>query len=337
MGREMRDYQTWTGEPVYRLVTVGRRKSMSDEHLDVGSRPFQGRICLSLEILTPLHVGSGQLEIQRLPAEKLVAALPMGADSQAVIPGSSLKGAVRSLVEVISDSCFPVAHRDIKAYVPSSLNRCTDVRSLCPACRIFGTQGWAARVEFSDVPVPISAITFQGIPTLWQPGRSPQALRARYLRGNLVKGRKTYRHGKPAGGPDIRQCVKQNTVLKGGFAFHYVTRADLGLVLAAMGVGGSMPGAPPAFPIKIGGGKPVGYGSVSVKVVSVSVVDGAEGTVRHQGRMSGSSPSQAVGGFVKECVTAAVESQLVNVERWHELARALTAQHLKTDSPSRAY
>lgn len=334
MGREMREFQTWDGVPVYQLLQLGDRKRASDDHLHLERRRLHGRVHLSLEVLTPLHVGSGLLEIQRVPGEKLVAMMPVGGDSRVVIPGSSLKGAVRSLVEAISDSCFPVAHRDLRPHVPPSLNRCTDVEFLCPACRIFGAQGWAARVEFADLPVPPAALAFHGVPLLWQPGRSPQALRARYLRGNLVKGRKVYRHGKPAPGPDRRQCVRQGTVLAGGLVFHQLTKADLGLVFAAMGVTGSVPGAPPAFPIKLGGGKPVGYGSLSVKVVSIEVTEGAS---RDSGRMGGSAPLVSAASYVQECVTAAVESGLLDVKRWSELARFLTQEHLKTESPERAY
>jgi hypothetical protein len=331
---ETRSFERWSGEPVYRLVSVVQRKSTSADHLNLLERPLHGRVRLSLEVLRPLHVGSGVLEIQRVPAEKLIGVMPGGAGSSVVIPGSSLKGAVRSLVEAISDSCFPAAHPHVRPHIPRSLSRCTRAESLCPACRIFGCQGWAARVQFADIVVPQDALVLESVPMLWQPARSPEALRARYLGASGVKGRKFYRHGRPARGPDLRQCIAAGTNLPGSFSFQHLTHGELGLVFAAVGLGGSVKPGPGEFPIKLGAGKPVGWGSVSVKILSIELMSE---TVAQTGRMGGVRPVASVHGFVLDCVREAVESGLVDVARWRELADALAARHLDTESPSRAY
>lgn len=80
-------------------------------------------------------------------------------DGRPAVPGSSLRGAVRSVFEAATDSCFLKVHADavhsrrdgrgrkvpydlsVGDLVPAHLRPCTDGGALCPACRTFG---WVA-------------------------------------------------------------------------------------------------------------------------------------------------------------------------------------------------
>lgn len=71
---------------------------------------------LTLETLTPVHVGSGYSDFVKAGNQEYLAALQASrrvVEENALrrrylIPGSSLKGAVRSIVEAISRSCVRV-------------------------------------------------------------------------------------------------------------------------------------------------------------------------------------------------------------------------------------
>jgi CRISPR/Cas system CSM-associated protein Csm3 (group 7 of RAMP superfamily) len=57
-----------------------------------------------------------------------------------IIPGTSLKGMVRSVFEVLTNSCVGLA-ADGKRLIPCSHSKCEGRNSLCPACRAFGFLG----------------------------------------------------------------------------------------------------------------------------------------------------------------------------------------------------
>lgn len=107
-------------------------------------------IDVSFETLSSLHIGAGEKieELTETPVIKL--------NNRPVIPGSSLKGALRSTIEsvlsneeiavCVPSSCIP---RDVyriddkrKAYL-SQLKRIEpcEPKKLCPICDIFGTAG----------------------------------------------------------------------------------------------------------------------------------------------------------------------------------------------------
>lgn len=101
-----------------------------------------------IEALTPLHVGAGGPELTGEPIPVI-----KGVGGRPYIPGSSIKGKVRSEVERLARSlglkvCSPP---DVKRMCGSNVNREDD---LCVACRIFGTAGgklsMASKVKFRD-------------------------------------------------------------------------------------------------------------------------------------------------------------------------------------------
>lgn len=105
---------------------------------------FEGEIVA----LTPLHVGSGKPEVEigavDMPVLRNSAGTPY-------IPGSSIKGKVRSELERIARKLdMPVCNP------PDTKRMCgtTNPRDLCVACRIFGTAGEklsvASKVKFRD-------------------------------------------------------------------------------------------------------------------------------------------------------------------------------------------
>ncbi|MEM3401108.1 MAG: CRISPR-associated RAMP protein Csx7 [Candidatus Bathyarchaeia archaeon] len=112
---------------------------------------LERRIIISgtLEAVTPLHIGSGKLDVEIGEVDLPVLRDPRG---QPYIPGSSLKGRVRTEAERIArkmgmDICEP----------PNVDNMCgskkSRVEDFCICCKIFGTAGkisLASKIKFRD-------------------------------------------------------------------------------------------------------------------------------------------------------------------------------------------
>lgn len=119
---------------------------------------LEKRIIISgvLEALTPLHIGSGRPEVELGEVDLPVLTDPEG---RPYIPGSSLKGRVRTEAERIArqkgmDVCKPPNVKDMCG----SLKRNPD--DFCICCRIFGTAGnvsVASKVKFRDA-YPLSKV-----------------------------------------------------------------------------------------------------------------------------------------------------------------------------------
>jgi CRISPR-associated protein Csm3 len=112
---------------------------------------LERRIIISgtIETLTPLHIGSGKPEVEIGEVDMPILRDPRG---QPYIPGSSLKGRVRTEAERIArkmdmEVCEPPNVKDMCGSKKKSVNE------FCICCRIFGTAGsisLASKVKFRD-------------------------------------------------------------------------------------------------------------------------------------------------------------------------------------------
>ena len=141
---------------------------------------LSGVLIFSVRVIEPVHIGSGSPSLKGLEElVKMKGEAIQGAEEaldvirisgKPAIPGSSLKGAVRSRLELTFrghdgsvPSCFSVIgdvkipswrHREI--YRSSSENRgapCDYLRygTVCKVCDIFGAPGLASRIHFSNI------------------------------------------------------------------------------------------------------------------------------------------------------------------------------------------
>lgn len=203
----------------------------------------------------PVRVGTGVFELDNRALYQ-----PMfRVGDKPTIPGSSIKGAVRSVVEAITASCILT-----KAKVPNSLMPCaiTDLdhpsgAKLCPACRIFGAQGFLGRVALTDAPLVNGETARERLPWLWAPQDDQ---RERYYRVGKPKGRKFYRHGATEHGPVQSEVCGRGSAFRLRVDFRDLTNAELGLLLIGLGCA---PDGQPAIRHKLGGSKPSCCGSVN--------------------------------------------------------------------------
>ena len=169
------------------------------------------------------------------------------------IPGSSLKGAVRSIVEAISSppSCLRVT-RARAAEQPTNVQTCSQKERLCISCRMFGAMGYLGQVRFRDAVLDIGEPTIISTPSLFAP-RTRERL---YVREGKIVGRKFYRHGTLARGNVPLEACAPDSRFHLRVDFDNLSHAQLGLLLTALGQG------EPKLHLKLGGAKPACCGSV---------------------------------------------------------------------------
>lgn len=216
----------------YSLEVIPRRpwpRAGGSDHDRVGG--YTGRMVVQIEALSPIHVGSGDYEVDGWGIYVPFARK----NGQVAIPGTSIKGAVRTYAEALSPSCEG--------------GRCTG-SELCIGCQIFGARGLQGRVAFGDAEAAGNVNT------------RPYQMTARWS-GGFPGGRRFYRHGRPGptelpGGRERVEVVPAGTKFESEVFIHGLTEPELGLLLLAMGLG------PDGyrFDLKLGGGKNRGLGSV---------------------------------------------------------------------------
>jgi len=323
------------------LVNQERKKGIGQDRL--AEKSFTGWLELELVTLTPLQVASGIIDFHTKGQGQELALAHQSVRKRTgqapIIPGASFKGALRSLVEAVSPSCVSIVNDKVRALLPKSLFRCQDVQKLCPACRLFGMsgaeKGYMGRISIADGVVPLEKLDMIDTPLLWTPARGRgRGLPPLYLDKGKLKGRKFYEHRKTAFGPEPRIVIKENTTIQTSLYFTNVNEAELGLIIAALG---NHPDY--SFPIKIGAGKPIGMGSVEVRVkAAVLLMDSAN--LRNAGRL-GKALTRIEGDPLKRQLVAMVQKAeaqgLLLVEKLKEVARVLDRNNLKKEAPRGPY
>lgn len=221
---------------------------------------------LRLTLSTPpgqyVSPGTGRLVLTEKEGTEIVAQQAARAAGHPVIPGSGIKGAVRTLYELLSFSCDPFAATDRSRRHETGVY-CTR-QSCCEACSLFGLLGWNGRVGFSDaVPVrPDSVqVNVENVPIPWTPdaSKTPGDFRLYDLEEArmLDPDRKVWM-------PRPKELARE--VFRGDLetqmTFWNVSREELGRLLLTMGLG---PEEGSRFHLRLGGVKYDGKGGVQVK------------------------------------------------------------------------
>ncbi|MEM2865487.1 MAG: RAMP superfamily CRISPR-associated protein [Candidatus Bathyarchaeia archaeon] len=192
---------------------------------------------LSLEAKSELHVGSGMKSIERV-GRRLLPILEALRDSSGMpyIPGSTLKGvmstnylALSGSIEEVSE-CFGTSQARSNCYGPL-----------------------VSKLFFSNA-VPESEVKpiYREVRMAWQ----PNIRRSRHVKIYTSKAPQTAPYGK-------MECIPRGTRLKTSIVGINLRDYELGGILMALGlayVGGKVE----ARPLKVGYGKPQGFGSLQV-------------------------------------------------------------------------
>lgn len=272
-----------------------------------------GYLSGEIVVLTPLHVASGGIELTEQAAPQFARQSPLikafvRSGGLRVIPGSTLKGAVRSVVEAITPST--VGKVDRRTRVPKYLEEPRGIRKdqppegnlLSPADRMFGVMDYLGPVQFTDAPQIGDAVVLVEQPSLYAPRtRGP------------VKGRKFYKHGRPAAGNVPTEAVPEGGRFAWRCDFSNLSEAELGVLLIALGLG------QPALHLKIGGGKPACYGSVRFELAELRLRSDVVGDyLSWEGAEAAAEPDQYVQAAMEEqgFVLRSQLQQLAQVLKW---------------------
>jgi RAMP superfamily len=223
---------------------------------------LSGKISLRLTVKTTAFVASGLVamgsdldnRMKQIPLIKVA----VNKGEKLIIPGSSLKGAVRSAYEAITQSCLC---KTKTKQIPEGYNECRNKNQLCPACQVFGAMDWQGLISFSDAIAKETKPSVGFMPSLYAPRTQRQAY---YQRGK-VAGRKFYYHAVKAvdrgsNGIPVQQAGT-DLIFSTQIKFMNLSKAELGTLLIVLGQDSNY-----YMALKVGGGKPVGMGTMTVEV-----------------------------------------------------------------------
>lgn len=319
-----------TGEPKpYELISFPKERPPKNppagHHQYLGDR-LHGTLFLTLKVQTTLHVSTGVVVMgsdigSRVP---LIKTMVQNIDQKLSIQGSSLKGCIRSAYEAITNSTLAVITSKYRDKIPQERLPCKNKQELCPASQVFGALDWQGLIEFSDAKCENTGFATGFMPSLYRP--RPDQRRAYFdARGN-VAGRKFYYHTIRAidkgqnQGITVQQAAKEYT-FKTQIQFKNLTAAELGTLLIVLG-------QDPKYPIalKVGGGKPIGMGTMTVEVTAAKVLQN-KGDLRDRYSSYNPPESDSMTGtklqqFMQNNIQAA-HSSLVQATQLQQLAEVL--------------
>lgn len=311
-------------EPPKLQRPVGHHKYHNDR--------LHGTLFLSLKVQTSLHVSTGVVVMgsdlgNRVP---LIKTMVQGVNQKLSIQGSSLKGCMRSVYEAITNSTLAVITSKYKEQIPRERLPCKNKEELCPASQVFGALDWQGLIEFSDAKCESAGYSTGFMPSLY----APRPEREGYYTGKNVAGRKFYYHTIKAidkgqnQGIAVQQAATAYTFTT-QLNFKNLTPAELGTLLIVLGQDPKY-----SIALKVGGGKPIGMGTMTVDVTEISAFTDGQQLVKElnlprlRDRYSSyqSQPNQLTGNQLKhliETVIKAAHSQLVQSPQLQELAAVL--------------
>jgi hypothetical protein len=285
---------------------------------------LHGSLHLVLEVQTGVHVSTGVVAMgsdignNRIP---LIKTMTHNANRQLVIQGSSLKGCVRSIYEAITNSTLAVISRQYREKMPPDRMPCKKKEALCPASRVFGAMDWQGLVKFTDANCRSAKPTVGFMPSLYRPRPERPGY---YGKNGKVLGRKFYYNTNRAIEPGENRGIpmqQAGRLLTFETLLHYqnLAPAELGILLIALGQDPKYPMA-----LKVGGGKPIGMGTMTVEVRAVEQsADMADRYRQYELDADTKITGAALESFVQQQIQAAYGSTLLEQHQLIELAKVL--------------
>lgn len=224
-----------------------------------------GRIHGTIKALTPIHVGSGIIDFGEHVNQKVkLIKSAVRTKGEIVIPGSSLKGAIRSVVEAISESCIcktkvSLPRGPLEQFRECKRNNRNEL--ICIACRMFGAMGYQGNIAIQDAPRIQGDIVTKRVPILERPRHPSHDEQGRPMR-------KFYKHGEVATGKTAFEACEKDSTFRFNVQIDNLSYAEWGLFFTALGKHPEHP-----FNIKIGGAKPRCFGSVHFTIDEIHIDD----------------------------------------------------------------
>jgi CRISPR/Cas system CSM-associated protein Csm3 (group 7 of RAMP superfamily) len=224
---------------------------------------LSGVIYCRLQVVTPIFTPAVAARAPGSPADLRFFRI----NNRPALPGSSLKGMLRSLAEAIGNGCSPFDNR----IHPT----CRSIKELCPACRVFGyLKGQYVHAGHVSISDAIARDGYELRERIWLKELSspkPQRHRPFYEPAAQERGRKFYYHQQhvrdeadiPAEGKPTHRNVCIEPLVCGTFDFSMrywnLEALDLGLLIHSLEL-------PQEMYHKFGMAKSLGLGTVRLDI-----------------------------------------------------------------------
>ena len=218
----------------------------------IGTEKLRGKINLKIKFLNEIHISKG---LYNLDSKGVLYTEFFKNNNKYVIPGTSVKGMIRNLAEMVSNSCISASKIESKCLPKIKETSCR--KEFCIICDIFGAMSKKSKIKVSDFKYVEGTgdKVVIGMPTL----RTPK-LGELYKENNVLIGYKIYNHGIESilkKGSNNCECFRKNSEFAGTIIYEDLDQEELNLLCYSIGLSKS-------FNHKLGYGKPAYFGSIEV-------------------------------------------------------------------------
>ena len=262
------------------------RKAPTGHHVFDG---HSGELSCTLTALSPILVMDS--ENRAGPSRGEIGTFMSAADGSYIIPGTSLKGAIRSVFEALTPCCVSMGST---RHIERSVYPCDNRRSLCPACRAFGflSSGTVHRgqVNIGQATARPDAQRMREVQLIPMFGPNPGSDHYQEKSpngGRRAKGRKFYFHQE-----SIQTATTENDRNRGPYVapldagatfdftvtYENLSETELSTLVSALVLTDDGPRGPVRH--KLGYGKPAGLGSARIEITKATVTDNTKDRYR---------------------------------------------------------
>lgn len=292
---------------------------------------YSGYLYLYIKTETPLFIRDGNSPEDPTALKEHIC----NKDGVQIIPGTSLKGLLRSVVETLCRGCLAVFtqpreyRENIDELVPPGFLHCQHNDSLCIACRLFGmmpTDQKNARVFLGKVNIG-DALVYEDTLSFYDPIYTavldtPKPRHTAFYRNKAgyIAGRKFYfhHHGEPRQANELLEIRNKPGEYRNQYIEPLATDVEFSARIdftnleadefAALMLAVTMRyGQELDMRHKIGYGKPIGLGSIRIDPTKLCLVD-------YSTRYTASRANRGITEYGLDEVTALVEEQMVSLD-----------------------
>lgn len=213
----MSDKQTFLGKKAYAFVPLIEQcvQGQGVSQQIIAPDHYSGKLLLQLTTVSGLHIGNGV----RLDEQGKMINQTIRRNGKIIVPGSSVKGMIRSVAEAVSNSCA-VKLPDyrlkelVKALPLKNRTACSDRQRLCPTCSIFGmaarTDSYRGKVKFGEfIGNNVAEPSIEMLPLQESPFKNYPERHDLFTRDRNYGNERLY-YCRACDRPDCDHCEKQN-------------------------------------------------------------------------------------------------------------------------------
>lgn len=261
-------------------------RSVNNNYKNIDNRygEYSGIINLQINTVDNLYTGDGFWDYDQRMGFSTSTKIE---NDRFIIPGSSIKGALRHVARAVSDGCIDPseASRDLnirpsqKSKCSLSKNREEDSDHICVVCDMFGMMGLASKVIVSDFISDTYKKVKCNVPARFTPNINSPVYKdenARFHKG--YKFYCTYCEPGDEEKNDIIYAVEKGTTFNGEIRFTGLDENELCLLMYSLGLDDCDEGRHLSH--KLGGYRSAGFGTVNF-ICQKIIVNGEEKTTSY--------------------------------------------------------